>query len=173
MKKRKKGQKKKSKLTPFEKILYFITIILVISSPLIVVFLKSTLSKMNYDVEKIKKHARNNKPGFSGYNDIRDELRNLFERATSCPMGLPGSIYEYWENTYVFNNADLTYEPSDENTGKLAAMLAFLNNSDEDQDLITDEDWQEIGHLVNYEAEDLPVNILQELMMVLVSKGAY
>ena len=68
---------------------------------------------------------------------------------------------------------DLTYEPSDENTGKLAAMLAFLNNSDEDQDLITDEDWQEIGHLVNYEAEDLPVNILQELMMVLVSKGAY
>ena len=52
-------------------------------------------------------------------------------------------------------------------------MLAFLNNSDEDQDLISDEDWQEIGRLVNYEAEDLPVNILQELMMVLVSKGAY
>ena len=131
------------------------------------------IGKLLSDVEKIKKHARNNKPGFSGYNDIRDELRNLFERATSCPMGLPGSIYEYWENTYVFNNADLTYEPSDENTGKLAAMLAFLNNSDEDQDLISDEDWQEIGHLVNYEAEDLPVNILQELMMVLVSKGAY
>lgn len=131
------------------------------------------IGKFLSDVEKIKKHARNNKPGFSGYNDIRDELRNLFERATSCPMGLPGSIYEYWENTYVFNSTDLMYEPSDENTGKLAAMLAFLNNSDEDQDLISDEDWQEIGRLVNYEAEDLPVNILQELMMVLVSKGAY
>ena len=131
------------------------------------------IGKFLSDVEKVKKHARNNRPGFSGYNDIRDDIRNLFERATSCPMGLPGSIYEYWENTYVFNNADLMYEPSDENTGKLAAMLAFLNNSDEDQDLISDEDWQEIGRLVNYEAEDLPVNILQELMMVLVSKGAY
>ncbi len=131
------------------------------------------IGKFLSDVEKIKKHARNNKPGFSGYNDIRDDIRNLFERATSCPMGLPGSIYEYWENTYVFNSTDLMYEPSDENTGKLAAMLAFLNNSDEDQDLISDEDWQEIGRLVNYEAEDLPVNILQELMMVLVSKGAY
>ena len=131
------------------------------------------IGKFLSDVEKIKKHARNNKPGFSGYNDIRDEIRNLFERATSCPMGLPGSIYEYWENTYVFNSTDLMYEPSDENTGKLAAMLAFLNNSDEDQDLISDGDWQEIGRLVNYEAEDLPVNILQELMMVLVSKGAY
>ncbi|MBO7583123.1 MAG: hypothetical protein J6T20_04980 [Treponema sp.] len=131
------------------------------------------IGKFLCDVEKVKKHARNNKPGFSGYNDIRDDIRNLFERATSCPMGLPGSIYEYWENTYVFNSTDLMYEPSDENTGKLAAMLAFLNNSDEDQDLISDEDWQEIGRLVNYEAEDLPVNILQELMMVLVSKGAY
>ena len=131
------------------------------------------IGKFLSDVEKVKKHARNNKPGFSGYNDIREDIRNLFERATSCPMGLPGSIYEYWENTYVFNSTDLMYEPSDENTGKLAAMLAFLNNSDEDQDLISDEDWQEIGRLVNYEAEDLPVNILQELMMVLVSKGAY
>ena len=131
------------------------------------------IGKFLSDVEKVKKHARNNKPEFSGYNDIRDDIRNLFERATSCPMGLPGSIYEYWENTYVFNSTDLMYEPSDENTGKLAAMLAFLNNSDEDQDLISDEDWQEIGRLVNYEAEDLPVNILQELMMVLVSKGAY
>ena len=131
------------------------------------------IGKFLSDVDKVKKYARNNKPGFSGYNDIRDDIRNLFERATSCPMGLPGSIYEYWENTYVFNGADLTYEPSDQNTGKLAAMLAFLNNSDEDQDLISDEDWQEIGRLVNYEAEDLPVNILQELMMVLVSKGAY
>ena len=137
------------------------------------VLIMTDIGKFLSDVEKVKKHARNNKPGFSGYNDIRDDIRNLFERATSCPMGLPGSIYEYWENTYVFNSSDLTYEPSEENTGKLAAMLAFLNNSDEDQDLITDQDWQEIGRLVNYEAEDLPVNILQELMMVLVSKGAY
>ena len=136
-------------------------------------FIMTDIGKFLSDVEKVKKHARNNKPGFSGYNDIRDDIRNLFERATSCPMGLPGSIYEYWENTYVFNSTDLMYEPSDENTGKLAAMLAFLNNSDEDQDLISDEDWQESGRLVNYEAEDLPVNILQELMMVLVSKGAY
>ncbi|MBR3661595.1 MAG: cell division protein FtsL [Bacilli bacterium] len=51
----KKSKKKKSKLSPFEKFLYFITIMLVITSPLIIVFEKSTLSKMNYDVEKIKK----------------------------------------------------------------------------------------------------------------------
>lgn len=131
------------------------------------------IGKFLSDLDKVKKYARNNKPGFSGYNDIRDDIRNLFERATSCPMGLPGSIFEYWENTYILNGADLTYEPSADNAAKLGAFLAFIDNSDEDRDLISDEDWQELGRLVNYEAEDLPVDILQELMMVLVSKGAY
>ena len=131
------------------------------------------IGKFLSDLDKVKKYARNNTPGFSGYNDIRDDIRNLFERATSCPMGLPGSIFEYWENTYIFNGADLTYEPSADNAAKLGAFLAFLDNSDEDRDLITADDWQELGRLVNYEAEDLPVDILQELMMVLVSKGAY
>ncbi len=51
----KKKKTKKSKFTPFEKFLYFITILLIVLSPLIIVFEKSTLSKMNYEVEKIKK----------------------------------------------------------------------------------------------------------------------
>lgn len=46
---------KKSKFTPFERFLYFITIMLIVLSPLMIVFEKSTLSKMNYEVEKIKK----------------------------------------------------------------------------------------------------------------------
>ena len=52
-------------------------------------------------------------------------------------------------------------------------MLAFLEDSDEFQNLLTQKDWQELRHLVNYEAEDLPVDILQSLMRVLVEKGAY
>lgn len=67
----------------------------------------------------------------------------------------------------------MTNEPTQDNANKLGAFLAFLDNSDEDQNLISDHDWQEIGQLVNYEAEELPVDILQDLMMVLVNKGAY
>ena len=52
-------------------------------------------------------------------------------------------------------------------------MLAFLEDSDEFQNLLTQNDWQELGDLVNYEAEDLPVDVLQSLMRVLVEKGAY
>lgn len=131
------------------------------------------IGKFLSDVEKIKKHTRQNKGTNCTYNDIQRDLRNLFERSTSCPTDLPGSLFEYWENTYIFTNSDLTYEPSADNLGKLGAMLGFLDNSDEDQELLSADDWKEIGQLVNYEAEDLPVDILQELMMILVSKGAY
>ena len=54
----KKAKKKKAKLTPFEKVLYFLTILLLIVSPLLVVFEKSTLSKINYEVEKLKKNIQ-------------------------------------------------------------------------------------------------------------------
>ena len=138
-----------------------------------IIIAMTDIGKFISDVEKLKKHSRQN--GGGGYMAIQNDLRNLFERATSCPMGLPGSLFEYWEKTYIFadSSIDLTYEPEADRLGKLGAMLAFLDNSDEDQDLLSPEDWQEIGRLVNYEAEDLPINILQEMMSVLVSKGAY
>ena len=131
------------------------------------------IGKFLSDVQKLMKHDRQNNSGKSDYNRIKNDLRNIFERATSCPGELPGSVFEYWENEYVYNSTDMANEPSQENANKLGAFLAFLDNSDEDQDLISDHDWQEIGQLVNYEAEELPVDILQDLMMILVNKGAY
>ncbi|MCQ2592612.1 MAG: hypothetical protein MJ188_07485 [Treponema sp.] len=133
----------------------------------------TVIGKFLSDVEKIKKHDRHNNGGNPDYNRIAQDLRNLFERSTSCPGELPGSIFEYWEKEYIFNSEDLKEEPTSENIAKLAAMLGFLDNSDEDQELISDDDWQELGKLVGYESEDLPIDILQELMMILVSKGAY
>ena len=86
---------------------------------------------------------------------------------------LADSIFEYWENEYIYRSSDLTWEPSEENQNRLAAYLAFLENSDEYQELISDADWEEFGRLVNFEAEDLDVYVLQDLMKILVSKGAY
>lgn len=131
------------------------------------------IGKFLSDVDKIKKHARQNNSGKCNYNLLQNDIRNLFERSTSCPTDLPGSIYEYWENEYIFKSTNLDEEPTSENIGKLGAMLAFLDNSQEDEDLLSNDDWREIAQLVNYEAEDLPIDILQELMMILVSHGAY
>ena len=51
----KRKKKKKKQLSRFERFLYFLTILLLVSAPLLIVFEKSTLSKMNYETEKIKK----------------------------------------------------------------------------------------------------------------------
>lgn len=131
------------------------------------------IRKFITDVEKLKKFERQNNSGVCSYNKIQKKLKNLFIQTSSCPTDLPSSIFEYWENTYIFNSANLDEEPIQDNILKLGAFLSFLENTDEYQDLITQEDWDEIAPLVNYEAEDLPVDILQDLMKVLVSHGAY
>ena len=48
-------KKKKVKISKFEKFLYTLTCFLLLVSPTIIVFTKSTLSEVNYEVEKIKR----------------------------------------------------------------------------------------------------------------------
>ena len=131
------------------------------------------IGKFLSNIQRIKKHDRQNNSGNPDYNRIFRELNSLFLRSTSCPADLARSVFEYWENEYIFNSQNQKEEPSEENSQKLAAMLAFLEDSDEFQNVLTQKDWQELRDLVNYEAEDLPVDILQSLMRVLVEKGAY
>lgn len=131
------------------------------------------IGKFLSDIQRIKKHDRQNNGGNPDYNRIFRDLNSLFLRSTSCPADLARSVFEYWENEYIFNSKNQKEEPSEENSQKLAAMLAFLENSDEFQSVLTQKDWQELRDLVNYEAEDLPVDVLQSLMRVLVEKGAY
>ncbi|MEG1351039.1 MAG: cell division protein FtsL [Bacilli bacterium] len=47
--------KKRLKMSKFEKLLYVFTGFLIAISPLLVIFSKGTLAKVNFDVEKVKK----------------------------------------------------------------------------------------------------------------------
>lgn len=131
------------------------------------------INKFLSDVEKIQKHDRQNNGGKSNYDRVKGDLRRLFERNAAAVGELADSVFEYWENEYIYRSADLAWEPNEDNRNLLAAYLAFLENSDEYQELISDDDWNELGRLVNFEAEDLDVDVLQDLMKILVSKGAY
>ena len=131
------------------------------------------VSKFLSDIQKTLKHARQNNGGKSDYNRVKNDLRRLFERNAAAVGELADSVFEYWENEYIYKVSDLTWEPSEDNQNRLAAYLAFLENSDEYQELISDADWEEFGRLVNFEAEELDVDVLQDLMKILVSTGAY
>ncbi len=54
---RKKNKKKKLKITKFEKILYAMAILLLLMAPISIVYAKSTLSEINFEVEKMKKEV--------------------------------------------------------------------------------------------------------------------
>jgi len=56
---KKKNKKKKLKITKFEKVLYVIALILLLMAPLSIVFTKSTLSEINFKVEKMKREIVN------------------------------------------------------------------------------------------------------------------
>lgn len=131
------------------------------------------IGKFFSDVDKLLKHTRQANSGKCDYDKVKKDLRSLYDRAANCPTDFPSSLYEYWENEFIYNSPDLSNEPSEDNIGRLGAMVAFLNNSDEYSDLLSAKDWEEMGRLINYEAEDLPVDLLQELMAILVSHGAY
>ncbi len=55
----KKVKTKKLKITKFEKVLYTIAILLMLMAPISIVFTKSTLSEINFEVEKLKKEIAN------------------------------------------------------------------------------------------------------------------
>lgn len=131
------------------------------------------IGKFMADVQRALKHDRQEHGGKSDYNRLVNQIRSTFERSTVVQTSLADSVFEYWENEYIFNSPDQASEPSAENTEKLAAFLAFLNNNEEDREKISDHDWQELGELVNYEADDMDIMQLQELMKVLVDHGAY
>lgn len=52
---RKKRMKKVLKIGKFERLLYIFTIVLLLISPFGIVFSQATLSKINFEVEKVKK----------------------------------------------------------------------------------------------------------------------
>ena len=47
--------KKRLKMSKFERLIYTFTLVALLASPLVLVFSKATLSKVNYDVERAKK----------------------------------------------------------------------------------------------------------------------
>lgn len=73
----KKRTRKKLKMSKFEKLLYTFTIILAVSFPIVIVFSKATLSKINYDVEKMKGHITVQEKKNQGLEMQIDELASL------------------------------------------------------------------------------------------------
>lgn len=129
------------------------------------------IEKFNSDLSRAVKHNRN-ADGTLNQNAFYSYAENLFKRASSVGGCLSTSLFGYWKSEYIDCSINPQNEPTEENINRLSAMLAFLCNSNEYEDCLTDEDWVEMSDMVSAEAEDMPIEQLQDLMSIIVSKGA-
>lgn len=130
------------------------------------------IQKFSSDVKKIIKMNRF-QDGSLNLEDTCEKIIQQFERASSVPASLSGSVASYWKTTYIDTSNEQENEPTQEHLDVLCGFLSFLENSDENFDLISNSDWKELSELVNCEAETLPIEILQQLMSILVEKGIF
>lgn len=131
------------------------------------------IQKLYSDIEKIKKHNRNSS-GTLDLNKVATQVSEMFQRNNRDFCDLPNSLAEYWVKTYVYPQIDLNANDlSQESVDKLCAMQAFLDNDIEgDTDCLTLDDWKQIAAFVNFEAEDMPIDLLSQMMSILVEKRA-
>ncbi len=73
----KKKIKKKIKLSKFEKLLYALAVILLLASPISIVFSKATLSKVNFEVEKKKNAIKDQEKTNESISMTINELASL------------------------------------------------------------------------------------------------
>ena len=109
------------------------------------------VEKFTSDVAKLKKMDRHEHNNVTDYNRLSNPLADLFARSSQVEKSFANTIFDYWEKNYIWNQADLSEAPTDEDVAKLGAYLA---------------------ELVNYEAEDMEISKLTELMSILVDHHA-
>ena len=130
------------------------------------------IQKFASDVKKLIKMNRL-QDGTLNLDQACEKIIQQFERTSTVPASLSGSVASYWKTSYIDTSDEKENEPTQNHIEILCGFLSFLENSDENFDLISDSDWKELSELVNCEAETLPIEILQQLMSVLVEKGVF
>ncbi len=130
------------------------------------------IQKFISDARKIMKHDRADNGGH--YDAVRacSQITDLFESNNRALGSLPHSLAEYWMDTYIRNSAAIENEPTDANIDKIAALQIFLDGEREGTEVLTAEDWKNLQELVDYEAEDLPLDVLEGMMGIILEQGA-
>ena len=132
----------------------------------------NSIEKFISDIEKIKKHDRANNGGHYDGRRAGEQIAKLFENNNRNAEGVARQISGYWLETYVMQSSDLQNEPSEQNIARIRAFQAFLDSDDtEDFSILTSDDWETLRDFVNFEADTLDLDSLQNMMSMILSHG--
>lgn len=119
--------------------------------------------KFSADLRRIKKANRSD--SYFNLNGAISDMERLFSSQNSQAGGLASSLFDWWKNEWARGP-----ELEDFALEKLCALNAFLNQ-EEDVDALDQDDWRRVKDEVGYEAENLPLDLLSDMMRTIVSKG--
>ncbi|MFI3258145.1 MAG: hypothetical protein R3Y36_07610 [Spirochaetales bacterium] len=136
------------------------------------------VEKFYSDVRLIIKRDRSDNGG--NYDSMRasKSIARHFISLNKDLGDLPQNITDYWISTYIERSDCPEKEPTEEHITWLGAATALLDGSfdehasDEEKSAFSKADWKELCELVNYEAEELPIDILSSLMTVFTDRKA-
>ena len=130
-----------------------------------------SIQKLYSDIEKIKKHHRSNSATYNA-QEVCSQVTELFTRNNRNLESLARSFSEYWMNTYILGSENVPEEPTQDSIAKLAAFQSVIEGSTEFTECLSQEDWNELCSLTNMEAEDIPIETLNDMMMIFVDRQA-
>ena len=132
------------------------------------------IQKFSSDVEKIKKHYRAEHQTYNG-EEVCNQVAAFFEQQNRDVASLAHSYASYWKEAYILPSQNMEEEPTREHIDLLAGMMALLLDVEDSwqfTECFTQEDWKQLCQLTNYEAEDLPLELLSSLMKNFVDNQA-
>ena len=129
------------------------------------------IQKFQADIKRIIKHDRADNGGV--YDGIRASrtIAELFVSSNKDCQGLAQSISELWLAKVTASKTPAE-EPSEDNLSWLYDVQEFLDGTLSDGTVLTKADFSEFRDLINYEAEDLPVEMLTSMMNTIMDHDA-
>jgi hypothetical protein len=127
--------------------------------------------KIFADATRIKKHYRAEHPLYDGI-EVCKEIQNFFVRANKNLAELADGFAGYWFKSFVENSAEKENEPTEKNLQFLSALQSLLDSDDDGTEIFSADDWKELCEITDCEAENLPVETLNDLMSIFVKHGA-
>ena len=133
----------------------------------------NSIDKFLSDIQKTIKYDRANNGGHYDAKRACTQIAKLFANNNRHIDSLARSISNYWLNTYILSSSDLEKEPSEENIERIKAFQSFVDNDEEaDFSVLTADDWETLRDFVDDEAENLDLDILQNMMNLILQNGA-
>ena len=139
---------------------------------LVKIFNMDSIQKFYSDIEKTKKFYRANNGGNYNGMDCCQKICDKFASDYRSYGSISNAFSDYWFSTYINTSQTPSEEPTPENVDRLAAMLSLMEGTRQLEDKLSAEDWSELCETVKYEAEDMPIDMLNDMMAVFLEKGA-